>query len=283
MIQRALLLLLVLLPLSFAQAQPTEDAAYKEDAEKARALLQKAVDYYREHQDKALAVFSRQGEFIDGQLYVYVIDTKGVMLASGGPSVILVGRDVSNVLDEDLKQVFAKALREPEGQMHDAEYRWVNWNDGKVQRKHTYYQRIGDRVLAVGYYLPRSSPEQAKTLLDRASTAISQEPQATFEAINKLDRNFYQDDLYVFAVDLKTSRFVAHGYNHRLVGTPFKSLKSADGKPIGQQMLDAIENSSGEGELAYLWRNPATERNEHKHSYLRKVGDYLVAVGYYTR
>nr|AEO27367.1 hypothetical protein [Pseudomonas sp. 19-rlim] len=282
LVLRVALFLLALLPGLQAFAQTAVDPAYQEEAGRARALLQKAIDFYKEQGDSAFPVFSRQGGFIDEQLYVYVVDTRGVMLASGGPSVMLIGRDVTSVLDPELKTVFLKALNEPEGQMRDAEYRWMNWNDGKVERKHAYYQRVGDRILAVGYYLPRANPAQARALLDQASDAIRENPEATFKAINDLDRRFYQDDLYVFAVALDTRRFVAHGYNQRLVGTDFQSLKSADGQAIGQSMLDAIKGSS-EGELAYLWRNPVTNRSEHKHAYLRKVNGYLVAVGYYSR
>jgi cytochrome c len=275
-------LLTLLLSLCGFNAVAQSDAAYQEEAQHAKALLLKAVDYYEKNGDAALAAFSRQGEFVTGQLYVYVVNTQGVMLASGGPSVMLVGRDVSATLDADTKKAFARAISEPEGEMHEAEYRWVNRQDGKVERKHTYYQRINDRILAVGYYLPRATPEAAKKLLNDAVVAINKDPKTTFTAINDLDRRYLQDDLYVFVVDLETKRFVAHGYNRRLIGTDFANLKAPDGVEIGQRMIDAV-NKDGKGELEYLWRNPVTERNEHKHAYLERVGNYLVAVGYYSR
>jgi cytochrome c len=277
---RALLTLMLSLFGFTAMAQ--SDAAYQEEAQHAKALLLKAVDYYEKNGDTAFAAFSRQGEFVTGQLYVYVVNTQGVMLASGGPSVMLVGRDVSATLDEDAKKIFARALSEPEGEMHEAEYRWVNRQDGKVERKHTYFQRLNDRILAVGFYLPRAKPAEAEKLLAEASEAIKKEPKTTFAAINDLDPRYLQDDLYVFVVDLDSKRFVAHGYNRRLIGTDFANLKAPDGVEIGQRMLDAIKKD-GKGELEYLWRNPVTERNEHKHAYLQQVGNYMVAVGYYSR
>jgi cytochrome c len=39
-----------------------------------------------------------------------LIDTQGIMLASGGPSVMLVGRDVSTVLPLELMAGFRRAL-----------------------------------------------------------------------------------------------------------------------------------------------------------------------------
>lgn len=280
LLTRMLLVLSLSLPGYHAVAQT--DEAYQQEAQHAKALLLKAVDYYQKNGDAALAAFSRQGEFVTGQLYVYVVNKQGVMLASGGPSVMLVGRDVSATLDADTKRAFARAISEPEGEIHEAEYRWVNRQDGKVERKHTYFQRINDRILAVGYYLPRAKPEEAKKLLTEAAAAVEKDAETTFAAINDLDPRYLQDDLYVFAVDLTTKRFVAHGYNRRLIGTTFTNLKAPDGAAIGQRMLDAV-NAEGHGELEYLWRNPVTERNEHKHAYLQKVGNYLVAVGYYSR
>lgn len=253
-----------------------------QEAAAAKALLEKAVAHYRQVGDKALAEFSRQGEYVDGERYVFVTDTNGIMLASGGPSVVLIGRDVSSVLDPELQKGFKDVLKTPENAgIQQAEYRWKNQNDGKVERKRVYFQRVGDRVLAVGYYLPRASPEQARALLDKASKALEQDQAGTLEAINNLKGGFLQDDLYVFVVNVDTKRYVAHGTNLRLVNTDFSKVKDPEGKPVGLPMLDMIKKQP-EGEYEYRWRNPVTGKVEHKHAYMRKVGDFLVAVGYYN-
>ncbi|WP_062383699.1 cache domain-containing protein [Pseudomonas abietaniphila] len=253
-----------------------------QEAAAAKALLEKAVAHYRQVGDKALAEFSRQGEYVDGEHYVFVTDTNGIMLASGGPSVVLIGRDVSSVLDPDLQKAFKDVLHTPESAgIQQAEYRWKNQNDGKVERKRVYFQRVGDRVLAVGYYLPRASPEQARALLDKASRALEQDQDGTLEAINNLKGGFLQDDLYVFVVNVDSKRYVAHGTNLRLVNTDFSKVKDPEGKPVGLPMLDMIRKQP-EGEYEYRWRNPVTGKVEHKHAYMRKVGNFLVAVGYYN-
>lgn len=253
-----------------------------QEAEAAKGLLEKAVARYRVQGDKALAEFSRQGEFVDGERYVFVTDTKGIMLASGGPSVALIGRDVSSVLDPELRKNLKQVLQTPESAgIQQAEYRWQNWRDGKVERKRVYFQRIGDRVLAVGYYLPRASPEQARALLDKASRAMEQDKDGTLRAINDLKGGFLQDDLYVFVVNVDTKRYVAHGTNLRLVNTDFSKVKDPEGKPVGIPMLELVKKQS-EGEYEYRWRNPVTSKIEHKHAYVRKVGAFLVAVGYYS-
>ncbi|MBO3275640.1 cache domain-containing protein [Pseudomonas schmalbachii] len=252
-------------------------------AQRARQLLEKAVAYYKQEGDKSFAAFSRQGEFIDGELYVYVLNNDGVMLASGGPSVMLIGRNILPSLDPTLRDDFQKALKQSEsGKIEEADYRWKNWSDGRVERKHTYYQRVDDRIFAVGYYIPRAEPAQAQALLEKTVAEVAKDPQATFKRINDLDKAFIEDDLYAFVIDLNTSKYVAHGFNTRMVGTDFNNVKDPAGKPVGRDMLE-LAKSKGEGTYDYQWRNPVTEKVESKHTFLRKSGDYLVAVGYYTR
>lgn len=257
-------------------------AAMPDDGQAARALLEKALAYYHDNGDKAFAAFSRQGEFVDKDRYVFVVDTQGVMLASGGPSSALIGRDVSEVLGPDLRKVFKDALKTPESSgIQQAEYRWQNWADGKVERKHVYFQRVGERILAVGYYLPRASAEQARALLDKASSDLLKNEKATLTAINSLKGGYLQDDLYVFVVDLNTRRYVGHGTNLRLINTDFAKIKDPDGKPVGEPILALIDKQDV-GEYEYRWKNPVTGKVEDKHAYLKKVGHFLVAVGYYS-
>ena len=33
----------------------------------------------------------------------------------------------------------------------------------------------------------------------------------------------------------------------------------------------------------YIWRNPANNKDEHKHSIIQRVGKYVVGVGFYTK
>lgn len=256
--------------------------AQEADAQAAKALLEKALAYYHKQGDKAFAAFSRQGEFIDQDRYVFVVNTQGVLLASGGPSSALIGRDVSEVLGPDLQASFKQALSVPEGQgIQQADYRWQNWNDGKVEHKHVFYQRVGERILAVGYYLPRATPEQARALRNKAVEALVKDETGTLKAINSLQSGFLQDDLYVFVVDLNTRRYVAHGTNLRLLNTDFAKIKDPDGKPVGVPILQMMAEQD-QGEYKYRWKNPVTGKIEDKHAYLKKVGHFLVAVGYYS-
>ncbi|MBB2493553.1 cache domain-containing protein [Aquipseudomonas ullengensis] len=271
-----------LLTLSLSISQVCHaDQAQSTDADQAKQLLERAVDYYQVQGDASLAAFSRQGEFIEEDRYVFVVDTHGMMLASGGPSAVLIGRDVSKVLAPELKEAFQKALGTSEDAgVQSAEYRWKNWADGRVERKQVFFRRVGERIIAVGHYLPRATPQQAEELLARAAKSIAADAGNSIRAINELSADFREDDLYVFVVDLETQRYVAHGYNLRLIGVNFATIKDPEGKPVGTPILAQMQKADSGG-YDYRWKNPVTGKVEDKHALLRKVGHYLVAVGYY--
>ncbi|MDE2593977.1 MAG: cache domain-containing protein [Burkholderiales bacterium] len=279
-------LCLALLTGTPSSAQTPDAAPSTTDAEaatQAQKLLQRAVRAYQQNGDQALAAFSRSGEFIRGAHYVYVLNLKGHMLASGGSSSALIGRDVSDMVDATGKPFFRDmingAQQSGSGQIA---YRWLNRVDNKVEKKITFYQRVDDKILAVGFYAPHASPAQAKALLDEAAGAIQADPEKAFAAFNNLSGRFIQDDLYVFVVDLGDTRFRAHGADPRLVGTSGKTLRNPNGTLVIQEMTKQLKTKE-QGELVYDWNNPVTHRVETKHTLLRKVGGYLVGVGYYTR
>lgn len=269
----------------FALASATQASelseGYEQEAEQARQLLGKAIARYREVGDQALAEFSRQGEFTTDELYVYVVNTDGIMLASGGPSSMLTGRNIKPLLDQALKDAFEEVLSQPEsGVMLSREYRWMNWRDNRVERKRAYYQRLGERIFAAGYYLPRSSQTEAQRLLDDAVVALQDDNLETLKKINALNPYFNRDDLYVYVVDLRSEKFAAHGFLPRLIGRDFRTLKSSADEPIGEMALQAIRNKRS-ASITYIWVNPVTRQQERKTALLSRSGEYLVAVGFY--
>lgn len=254
------------------------------DENRSMRLLDKAVARFREVGDAAFEEFNRAAQFKDRELYVYALATDGTMLASGGSSVALVGRNVATMQDAAGKPFFREMLdiaaRNEAGRV---EYRWLNRVDNREEPKVTLFRKVGERIIAVGYYVPRATPAQAKELLERATAAIKDKgAPAAVAAFNTLDGGFVQDDLYVFAIDLKSQRFLAHGAMPKLVGSDGRTLRDPKGKAIVADMVNIVSRK-GEGELDYAWRNPVTDKLESKHSFIRRVDDMLVGVGYYTR
>jgi len=275
----------VVLACAMVQIALRPDAAMADaaDAARAQALLERAVAHYKEVEESALAAFGHKGKFVDGELYVYVISTKGVMLASGGPSSALIGRDVTDLQDVTGKPFFREMLDKAKASgSGTVEYHWLNRIDNKVEPKLAYFQKVDDRIIAVGYYIARATPAQAQAMLARAVEAVKADPAKAFHAFNLLRGPFSEDDLYVFVVDLKDDRFRAHGVNRGLIGTDALALHDPSGRPIVQDMIAAVAKED-HAEVDYSWPNPVTGSVENKHTFLRKVGGLLVGVGYYTR
>lgn len=272
---RLLLVASLALCTSLAQA---DDAA--QDM-RASTLLKRAADYYQLQGDAALPAFSRQGEFIDGDRFIFVVDSRGTLLASGGPTAVLIGREVSKVLAPELEDAFTHAFSASDDLgIQSVEYRWNNSAQHRVELKRVYFQRVGDRMIAATQSTPHASASQAQQLLSRAAVALGKDPDGTVKAINDLSSDFREDDLYVFVVDSFTGRYVAHGYNLRLVGVDFASIHDPAGKPVGEPIM-ALMRKSDAAKYDYRWKNPVTGRVDDKYALIQKVGHYLAVVGYY--
>jgi cytochrome c len=150
----------------------SNSAADVEDAGRARALLQRAIAHYNNISDPSFADFTSKSKFVDDELYVYVVSTAGVLLASGGPSASLIGQNVSEQRDA-LGKPFAREmlLKARTSTAGEVEYRWLNPKDNKVELKIAHFQKVGDRIIVVGHYVARSTPEEAQAFVASSSSA----------------------------------------------------------------------------------------------------------------
>jgi cytochrome c len=131
--------------------------AYAEEkglANEAKALLSRAVTYYKANgRDKAFAQFNNpKGRFVHSDLYIYVIDPDGNILAHGADPK-LIGQSLIDREDAAGKK-FIKAIIDDtkvnnKGVM---DYKWMNPQTKKIEPKRTFFERIGDVIIICGYY-----------------------------------------------------------------------------------------------------------------------------------
>ena len=131
--------------------------------EQAQAFVKKAIGYTKEvGKEKALKEFSKTlkdgGKFIDGELYVLALDTKGVTLAHGGKPV-LVGNNMWELKDKKgnklVQDIINTAVQKGSG---FTEYCWENPTHGNVvEQKVTYTEKIDEMVIAAGVYVKNSA------------------------------------------------------------------------------------------------------------------------------
>lgn len=250
----------------------------------ARAMFDQAVKYMEANgAERAFAAFNNQkGKFVRKDLYVFVIDDKGVYHASGAAPESLVGLKVIDTTDAAGNPLFRNMIdatrKAPEATVR---YVWLNRATNKVEPKASYVRKVGDYVVGVGYSAARSTAEQARTMLDKAvDLARAKGAQGAAAAFNDRAGSFVRDDLYVFMVDLDSGRFQAMGMNPALAGTDALGLHDAAGKPLIAEMVERLK-SADEATVDYVWRNPVTNAVEKKRAYVRRVTGSLVGVGHY--
>lgn len=254
-------------------------------ARQAQALLDKAVAYLQSSgPEQALTAFNdRQGRFVDGQYYLFVLDASGTMRASNGASRGLVGLNVRDLQDAAGKPFMREILEAAKStETGEVAYHWLNPVDNKVENKVSQFHKVGDLILCVGYYVPRASAEHARALLDKAVTLLKASGSATaFKAFNDPQGGFVHNDEYVFVIGLDDGKYLASGGSPTLIGADVRAVHDASGKPLFQDMID-LAKTKGTGTVDYVWRNPATNAVEQKHTLIQRVDNVLLGVGYYT-
>lgn len=251
----------------------------------ARALFDQAVKHLQANgPDKAWPAFNeRKGPFVRKDLYVYVIDRQGTYVANGAAPDSLIGLKVLDTVDAAgspiFRQMIAVTDKQPEARIR---YVWLNRKSNHVEPKVAWLHREGDYILGVGYYAPRSTAEDARKLLDAASAEVRKSGiRSAAGKFNDTRGSFVRDDLYVFAVNLESGKFEAHGMNPKWVGTDASDLHDVEGHPLIREMIE-LARSKGEGTVDYVWRNPVTNAVEKKRTFIRRENGSLIGVGFYS-
>ncbi len=135
-----------------------------------------------------------------------------------------------------------------------------------------------------GFTVYRSEPGKAVEMLDRAVAYMQENSsERAFAAFNNQAGKFHENDLYVFVVGIGDGVMHAHGgAPEAIVGDNVMELADAAGTKIIQAMIDKVKRD-GEGSVDYVWLNRVTNKVEKKTSNVKRVGDYLVGVGFYTK
>ena len=122
----------------------------KKDAE---GLVKKAVAFFKAHgKEKTFAEINNpKGQFVKGELYIFVNDFNGISLAHGGNQK-LIGKNMLGLKDSDGKpfiQEFIKAAKQGGGWV---DYKWNNPVTKKIEAKSSYIEPAGDIYFGCGIY-----------------------------------------------------------------------------------------------------------------------------------
>lgn len=129
----------------------TESVATKDEAV---AMVKKAIAMAKaQGKDKLIAeVNAKSAAFVDRDLYVYVADEKGTVLAHAlNPK--LVGRDLNQLKDADGKPFVTEIIKiGASGKPGWVEYRWPNPVTKQIDDKVTYVEKADGVIYCAGVY-----------------------------------------------------------------------------------------------------------------------------------
>jgi len=279
---------MVAAPQSFAlDATNPQHLGSTDRARASRAVeLRDAAVAFLKHNgpQKAFEAFNDpKGSFIYAPYYVFVVGTDGTMLANGGTQLAAPGQNALDMRDAAgkplIRDLLAMAQKAPVGSI---EYRMLNEHN-IVELKAGLYSKVDSYIVSIGYYTPRATQPDALALLDRAVAFLKNAgPDTAFSAFNNAQGGFTYDDLYVFVIGLDDGKYRASGASPQLHGMDVRGLKDAAGNSFYEDMI-SMAKTKGSGTVEYVWRNPATNAVESKHTLIQRVGDVLLGVGYYTK
>ena len=140
-------------------------------------------------------------------------------------------------------------------------------------------------VLAVGvgtaaHAAERATPREARTMFEQAVRYMEQNgAERAFAAFNDRQGQFVRKDLYVFAIDDKGVYHASGAAPEAVVGLKVLDTTDAAGNPLFREMIDRTRVSP-EATVRYMWLNRVTNKVEPKVSHVRKLGSYVLGVGY---
>lgn len=129
-------------------------AADKGTKAEAEALVKKAIDYIKKNgKEKAFAEFSNQkGGFVDRDLYIFVYDMTGTVLAHG-QNAKMVGKNLIDVKDPDGKEYVKERIEIAKSKGKGwQEYKFTDPLTKKIEPKSAYIEKFEDVIIGSGIY-----------------------------------------------------------------------------------------------------------------------------------
>ena len=119
--------------------------------EQAKAMAEKAAAYLEKYgpEKTFAAVEDRAGQFREGDLYVFVHDTTGLVVAHGGYAT-LKGKNTIGLTDIDGKPFVKEIVSIKDTGWVD--YKWQNPVSKELEEKVVYVIRVGPYLVCAGAY-----------------------------------------------------------------------------------------------------------------------------------
>lgn len=137
---------------SVVEAQ-SSNASVNMRADAEQLLLKAVKKVTKDGKNSFAAINDPKGEFVKGELYVFVVGKDDGLFYAHGNAAGLVGTDAKVLLDPDnrfiIQEMLTLAKQKDSGQIS---YVWKNPSTNKLQAKTTRFEAVGKYIVAVGFY-----------------------------------------------------------------------------------------------------------------------------------
>lgn len=250
-----------------------------------RTLLDRGVEFCANNNLVAVChALTHTKEFIEGELYLFLIDTKGVVYAHGDQPDLL-WKNLWDYRDNFGAYAVQSIIKTAQAGASWLTYGWAGAVKVSLVQKVT----IDDKeyVVGCGYY-PHSKKYATIGLVKGAVELFNQDiaqgrsVESAFSAMGyPLSDKFVYGDLYLYALDFN-GVIRAQGDDPNLIGQEVLHRKDAKGKEINKEIIDKLK-AKKEGEGVWI---QYISKNALKVAYAEKVKDekgteFFIACGYY--
>lgn len=139
--------------------------------EKAKEWVANAVAFYKNSgRDIALAEFTNsKGPFVQEDMYIFVLDTQGTMLAHG-VNEKYIGQNFTNIKDSDGKDFVREIVNSANAKGSGfADYKWYNPVTKESKPKSVYFEKVDDLIICSGIYIEKLLDVISYNILSQSS------------------------------------------------------------------------------------------------------------------
>ncbi len=247
--------------------------------------VKNAVGQIEKHGAAAFPLFhDRTGPFIAKDEYIFVYDMNGVNLALP-PFPNLEGRNLLDLKDTQGKQLIREMLEVVQTRGSGwVDYMWPKPGESVSTQKSAYVTKakMGDQWVLVGSGVyPTDAPKAVQvartmtapelmTLVRDGAAVLEKRGEQAYPEFRKPGSKWFRDDTYFFVFAMDGTR-VFHAEDPASEGRDDSGLKDIVGRPIGQMILNAPRNASGEGWIHYMYPGPGNIFPTWKSTFVKRV------------
>lgn len=254
--------------------------AMESPAAEAQSRVADAILLYdQQGRDAAIARYNDKAS-TDGPWYVFIIDENGIVVASAPrPDNVGVAVDqLPGLIGEDGHNYGTDIANAPESGDW-VQYTYRNPDTGREETKHSWVIRHDGLVFGSGWYEgPAASSDYTRAFVAEAARrydALGRD--AVVDYYNTPDSVY--GEWYVFIID-DDDGIVAHPTRPERIGLIFDQLVDINGYNYGADFADADEYGRW---VSYMYRNPFTDAEEQKHSWVVRRDNLIIGSGWYEK